>query len=504
LSYAGVDFGFTGASYVAPMGLQSVAECINFYVEAAEDPNSKMPNSLLGCPGLAAILTPAGGQVRGMYVLPGSQGALVVVGATLYLVTVVLQATALSIPTFKAVAVGTLLTQVGPVVMRDNGVLENGLGGYCLMVDGLNCYYYYLAGATHSVSFEAATVVSSNTIAFPGDLPNGLIVSSAATLTDASGAIPAGTKILSVDTVALVAVISPAASIEVASDLMTLSIPAFGMVTDPGFLGANRIAFIEGFLVFNQPNTRTFYSTGPGPYSVLFPGLFFSLKDSSTDNLVTVYEQNRELWLFGERTSEVWYNSGGSNGSFPFSRIPGVGPQVGCAAPYSIARCAAVLAWLGRNEQGQNIVLCTNNYAWDRISTHAVEHAIAGYSVVSDALGFSYEEEGHLFYVLTFPTADVTWCYDFTSKLWHKRLAWDIDTGLYHRHRSNCFMDFADVRMVGDYANGNIYQMSRKFYSDNGAPLRALRRTGPIWDRQNRERLFHSQLQIEVNPGVGP
>ena len=68
---------------------------------------------------------------------------------------------------------------------------------------------------------------------------------------------------------------------------------------------------------------------------MLFPGAFFALKDSSTDNIVTMQENNRELWLIGERTSEVWYGSGLSS-NFYFSRIPGVGPQIGCAAVASI------------------------------------------------------------------------------------------------------------------------------------------------------------------------
>ncbi len=251
----------------------------------------------------------------------------------------------------------------------------------------------------------------------------------------------------------------------------------------------------------NQPRTRTFYTTGPVPYSMLFPGAFFALKDSSTDNLVTLMENTREAWLIGERTSEVWFNAGGTN--FPFQRLPGVGPQMGCAAVHSIARGGAQLAWLGRNEQGQNVVVCTSQYTWSRLSNHAVEHAISQYPVVSDAIGYCYEEEGHLFYMLTFPTADVTWCYDFTSQTWAKRLSYDPVAGLYHRHRSNCFMDFGDVRIVGDYSTGQLHQMSRNFYTDAGNPLRALRRTPHLWKKEDRERLFFAQLQIEFTPGVG-
>jgi hypothetical protein len=504
--YQGGDFGFCGQSYQAPMALQNAEDTINFYLERDPTENPKEKVALLGCPGLNAIIATQLGPVRGSWVLPGSQQALVATGNTLYVITITVPATSTSIPQYSSAAVGTLLTNSGPVVMRDNGVLQNGVGGYCLIVDGQYGYYYLLSGTSYSNTFTAGTTALNNVITFPGNLPNGLIVASTPTLSDTGGAIPGGTTVLSVDTIGLTLTMSANASLTVASDTVTLTIPVFGRITDPGFLGAQRLAFIEGWLIANQPNSRTFYTTGPAPYSMLFPGLFFSLKDSSTDNLVTLMEQERELWLIGERTSEVWYNGGGAN--FAFYRIPGIGPQIGCAAVNSIARCGPQLAWLGRNEQGQNVVVCTEQYTWKRLSTHAVEHAIASYPVVSDAIGYGYQEEGHLFYMLTFPTADVTWCYDFSANAWHKRLSFDPVAGLYHRHRGNCFMDFGDVRMVGDYQTGYMLQMSRSFFADNISPgttnpLRALRRTPHIWSKQNRERLFFAQLQIEFTPGVG-
>jgi hypothetical protein len=507
--YKGADPGFVGPSYQAPMVLQSAQDTINFYLEKApDDTQPKMPNALLACPGLNTVLTFTykGNQfsapVRGFWVLPGGVQALAVVSNILYLITIAVPATQTTIAVYTAVTVGLLQTYTGPVCIRDNGVLQNGLGGYAVIVDGTYGYYYLLNSngvATNSYSFTltGATTAGSAVITLPGSLPNGLIVGAAISSTSAyiSG------NIASVDTIGLTITSTAVAVATGSSVLITITVPIFAQITDAGFLGADRIAFIEGWLIFNEPSTRTFYTTGPTPYQLLFPGAFFSLKDSSTDNLVTLFEQDRELWLVGERTSEVWFNAGGTN--FAFQRVPGVGPQIGCAAKNSITRCGAVLAWLGRNEQGQNVVVCTNQYTWQRISTHAVEHAIASYPVVSDAIGYGYEDDGHLFYMLTFPTADVTWCFDFTAGQWHKRLSYDPVAGVYHRHRSNCFMDFGDVRIVGDYQNAVMYQMSRAYTSDAGNPLRALRRTPPTWQPTTRERLFFSQFQIEFTPGVG-
>jgi hypothetical protein len=274
-----------------------------------------------------------------------------------------------------------------------------------------------------------------------------------------------------------------------------------------GFLGANRVEFIDGWFLFNQPGTQKLYTTGPTPYALTFPGAFFAQKDSSSDNIVTHMANNREWWIIGERTSEVWYDAGGAN--FAFSRIPGVAPQIGCSAPYSIARLGSSLVWLGKSERGQNVVIQTDQYSYKDISTRAIEHQISQYPLVSDAIGYTYEEEGHLFYVLTFPTADKTWVYDVSSNMWHERASYDPATGVFHRHKSNCFCNYQNIRMVGDFQKQLGYQMSRAYYSDGGTnpelatPLIALRRCPHLWSKEDRERLFHSSLQVEFAPGVG-
>ena len=504
--YEGADFGLIGPSYQAPMTLQDAEDAINWYLEVAEVDGAKEPVAMLGTPGKNTVLTTSVGEVRGTWVMPGGQQALAVVGNLCYLVTILVAGTATTEPVLGGTQVGTLLTNHGPVSMRDNGVITNSQGGFVLIVDGIYAYYYRMSGAG-TISFTGGVQSGLTAISLPATIPFGLVIGSATTLSDTSGFIPAGSLLNFVDYNTPALGMSLAATGTNAVDTITLTIPAFGQILDPGLVPMSNLAFIEGWLIGNNVGTRTFITTGPTPYTLLFPPSFNALKDSSTDNLITLYENNRELWLVGERTSEVWYNSGLTN--FAFSRIPGVGPQIGCAAHASIARMGPSLVWLAKNEQGENYVAATNQYGWDRISNHAVDHAFSSYPVTSDAVGYAYEEDGHLFYVLTFPTADVTWTYDATVSValkkptWHKRLSWDSVAGAYHRDLGNCYMDFADMRIVGDYQNGNLYQMSRSFYTDAGQVIRALRRSKHVWQKANRQRIFFSQLQIEFTPGVG-
>ena len=272
--------------------------------------------------------------------------------------------------------------------------------------------------------------------------------------------------------------------------------------TDPAFLGSNTVAEIDGWFIFQQPGTQKFYTSpvywnGTDP----FDGTYYALKDDCPDNLVTVIENGRQLWLIGEASTEPWYNAGGA--TFPFSRLEGALMQIGCGAPYSVARTGPNLIWLARSERGDNSVIMTSGYQYNAISNPAMAYAINQYPVTSDAIGWVYAEEGHSFYVLVFPTADKTWCYDLNTSMWHERASFDPNTAFFHRQRVNCLVNFAGMQIGGDYTNGRIYQQTRHSYVDDQYPLVALRRCPHVWDKNDRNRVINSRLQIDFFPGSG-
>lgn len=272
--------------------------------------------------------------------------------------------------------------------------------------------------------------------------------------------------------------------------------------TDTAFLGSNTVAEIDGWFIFNKPGTQVFY-TSPVYWNGVAPfdGTYFALKDDAPDNLVAVIENNRQLWLIGEATTEPWYNAGGTN--FPFARLEGAMMQIGCAAAQSVARTGPSLIWLARSERGENSVIMTTGYQYTSISNPALSYAMTQYKVISDAIGYVYSEEGHEFYVLIFPTADKTWVYDLTSGQWHERASFDPVGGNFHRQRLNCLVNFAGMHVGGDFTNGRVYQQSRSYYVDDQYPLVALRRAPHVWDKNDRDRVMHLRLQIEFFPGSG-
>jgi hypothetical protein len=280
---------------------------------------------------------------------------------------------------------------------------------------------------------------------------------------------------------------------------VTLADNTFAKITDAAFYGSDRVDYIDTFLIFNKPGTPQFYSSNS--VSVTFDPLYFADKTAKPDYLVSAVVMHDEIWLIGEQTTEVWYNSGGAD--FPFSKVPGAFMQHGCMAKNSIAVQNLEVFWLSQNPQGERIVLMGTNYEVQRVSTHAIEHDISAYPVADDAIGFIYQQEGHQFYVLIFPSANRTWVFDTQTLLWHERMY--LNGGVEERIRANCAATYQGEIVVGDYANGNIYAWDLDTYTDDGQPIQRIRSFPTLQNELKRTvyRKFLADMEVgDAGTGV--
>ena len=273
----------------------------------------------------------------------------------------------------------------------------------------------------------------------------------------------------------------------------------FAPISDPDFPGAVTVAYLDGYFVFNQPNSQFIWVSQLLDGTSVDP-LDFASAEGSPDGVVGLIADHRELWVFGTDSVEVWYDSGAAD--FPLQRIQGAFNEIGCVSAYTIAKMDNGLFWLGTDARGQGIVYRANGYTGVRISTHAIEYAIAQYGNISDAIAYTYQQEGHAFYVLTFPSGNATWVYDVATQAWHERAG--FDDGAFMRHRSNCQCNFGGNIIVGDFANGNIYTFDLDVYADNGQIQKWLRSWRALPTGQNNlKRTAHHSLQLDCETGVG-
>lgn len=312
------------------------------------------------------------------------------------------------------------------------------------------------------------------------------------------GTIPLNTTLCSMRDNGLVAVLVDGSPTGYYIDLETRTMTT---IDDEAFYGADVVEYLDTFFIFNRPNTNQFYWS-PSEWDGLeaFDPLDIAAKVGTPDNIAWLLVSHREIWLIGaNKGTEVWYNSG--NADTTFERLPGVFINHGCAARYSACRQDVSTYWLSRDEQGQAIALCGVNYEAKRISTHAIENEFASYSTVEDAQGFIYQQEGHTFWVLTFPSADKTWAYDIATGLWHER-AWIDTDGCEHRIRPNCAAFAYETNVVGDWEDGRLFAYDLNTYTDDGDPITRRRGFPHIVD--NGDRVFHLNFIADMQVGTAP
>ena len=228
-------------------------------------------------------------------------------------------------------------------------------------------------------------------------------------------------------------------------------------------------------------------------------------KAVSPDALISAFNNYGQLWLNGSYTTEVWQQTAGTNP--PFQWIQGAVMDYGSAAVNSIAKGATTIFWLANKRTGDAGefvgAVMAQGYGVAEITPLAIRYKWQQYQTVSDAFGYCYADEGHDFYVITFPTANATWVYDASTSLWHERSSYSGSPYAVGRHLGDSYVASWGKHYVGDYRSQNVYQMSSNFYSDNGDPIVSFRTSTHTFDERGLNGRIISKLQIDAETGVG-
>lgn len=276
--------------------------------------------------------------------------------------------------------------------------------------------------------------------------------------------------------------------------LIDLGTNAFSSYGDVNYLGSNRVDFLDGFFTFNQPNTRNWYTSLLNTTTI--DPTYVAAKNASPDMLRGVACIQRQAYLLGAKTAEVWGNAGSP--AFPFQAIPGAFMRHGIAATYSIALHDKSIYCVMQDAEGRGIIVSITGYEAQRISTPAIEQALSKYATLNDAIGFAYQQSGHPFYCVSFPSANKTWSYDISQGKWHERSWCDAD-GAEQRWRVQVGAFAYDKVVGGDWENGTLYSLELEQYNDFGGPI--VRRKGfPHAVAMGRQAVYE-QFQAEMEAG---
>ena len=444
---------FVGPAYATRNQRADCQRCINFYPELDEQTKEWR---LVGTPGLKSWASGLAGAIRGMWV---GEGRLFVAAGTYV---------------YELNSAGTAVNSWNAGIGGGSSPVEIYPNGAQLLVVGNNQVKVLTGTEAVTPAFDMGIgmcdVAGTAVTWLSGDKFDPEQVGCNISINGS----PAGTVAAYIDETHL-----------------TLSGSA-GTQTNVGFavtqtVTGSHACFLDGFFIVTVPSTKRINISNLRD-GQQWDGLAYAFKEGYPDNLQTLLADHEELWMLGTETTEVWRNTG--NADFPFQRDPGAFIHCGTAAQYAISRLTSGPAWLARDYRGGTIAMRAQGYIPVRVSTPAIEAEWSTYATTADAESFSYRDEGHEFWVISFPTAGKTWVFDAATNAWHERSSYGVG-----RWRGRWHAYIFGKHLVGDYASGTIWEMTATEPMDGGQIIQRTRRAPHI--RDGLRRIFFHEFMLE-------
>lgn len=252
--------------------------------------------------------------------------------------------------------------------------------------------------------------------------------------------------------------------------ILTPSTDILAPITDPQFPGAGDIVFMDSYFIFNEPGTARIWATALNDGSSI-DGLDVATAEGQSDRVVGLAVDKRELYVFGERTVEIWFDAGFVEG-FPFARRDGSYMDIGCGAAGSIRKFNNTLLWIDH----RSFVVANENYNPMIISDGNLTNKLQTMSTISDIVSFEFECYGHSFYALSCPSTEKTYVFDNMTKLWHEIANYDPLHG-FTRHKVQVTEYYGNFILGGARDSGKIYVLGSQYTDNAGEEIRRVCRT---------------------------
>lgn len=267
----------------------------------------------------------------------------------------------------------------------------------------------------------------------------------------------------------------------------------FQLITDTDFNAANTVTYIDGFFAFDSANTNQF-QISDSLDGTAFSDLFASAETKS-DNVLAVLNHLQVLHIFGEKTVELFGNTGAAN--FPFQRIPSGVIARGIAGPHAKAVEDSAVFKLGDDR----IAYRLQGASPMKISTYAIDREWQSYETVSDCTVFAYTFAGHKFVHFNFKKANRTFVWDISTGLWHERASIDRTGNDLGRWRGSCAFTAYNKTFIGDLYSGRVGYLDADVFTEFGNKIRGELISPPV--HGDGKRVFVPYFELDVAAGVG-
>lgn len=261
-------------------------------------------------------------------------------------------------------------------------------------------------------------------------------------------------------------------------------------ISDPDFQGGNSCTFLNQRMIYDGDGGKFQWSEVGDPDNIAPSN--FATGESAPDDTIRVFAWREQLYLFGERTVETWYNS--TSGSTPFLRVQNATMQVGLGAVHSVGATDEYVYFLGDDRK----VYRFSATQPQNITSIAVSHQLDKLGDLSTAVADIVRIEGQSFYILT--AQGKTFAFNEEANAW-----FNLSTGADEEaYGFNSFVEVYSKRLCAD--GGNVYELDIDAYENDGETIINERIFGPITSKDlglGNSRVIMSRLWLEIEAGVG-
>lgn len=267
---------------------------------------------------------------------------------------------------------------------------------------------------------------------------------------------------------------------------------AFATITDVDFPnGATHIDYLDGYFIVNKPSTDQFYISATEDATSWNP-LDFASAEASPDDISAFLVYSRTLYFAGSDTIQVFFNSG--NADFPYSPYPNV-IEYGIEAPNSMVHDDSGIYMLALRPGGGKVVVKIQGFQGTPLADPDITWTINQFTTTSDAIGAIYDSKGEAYYILTFPSEDITYAWNLQTGECNRLKSYGIG-----RYRALGFGSQNGRQFVGDYNNAKIYELDFNKYTEDGGVIERYRRTNVV--AHNDYELIHHEIVVDILSGV--
>lgn len=233
------------------------------------------------------------------------------------------------------------------------------------------------------------------------------------------------------------------------------------IIKNPGY-----ITFQNGRFIVPDTSTNLWYITttlNPDPNSVVFSPLAqfqgaIQTKPDTAQACLRFPGKGNLLLVMGHTITEQWQDIGAQ--LFPYQRTAYSNIDYGCLNAASIDENEDIACWVAGNEKSGAFIMYTDGNGVKRISNDGIDFKLANLKDPTNVYGYLFRQDGHLIYVATWPTDNLSYAYDFNTSefttLSSEQMGAYIAKDVVYFNGNYYFVSIID---------GNIYQMSSNLYT---------------------------------------